>query len=645
MKYGKFNLPINAYAMIWLSALLLTALTGYLIVSDILSPLWLILPLTILCIIVIDSIQNRHSIRKNYPLIGRARYMLESIRPELRQYFFEGELDGKPFSRRQRSIVYQRAKNEKQTISFGMQDDPARPGYQWAAHSVYPKKADIKEFRVLIGNSQCKQPYKASIFNIGAMSYGALSKTAISALNIGAAKGGFAHNTGEGGISDYHLLGADLIWQIGTGYFGCRDHEGFFCDNLFAEKAAIPQVRMIEVKLSQGAKPGHGGLLPAEKNTPEIAAIRNIQPHTTVHSPAAHSAFSNAAELLQFLAKLKHLSDGKPVGFKICIGKKEEFTEIAEQIQRSGIIPDFISVDGAEGGTGAAPLEFIDHMGMSLADALVFVHKTLTEYGLRDQIRLIASGKIITAFDLAKYIALGADTCYSARGMMFALGCIQALQCDSGKCPAGIATQNPRLYNGLDMSDKSERIFSFHRNTLLALADFIGACGFKDISEIQATSFFLRTDKNESVDLASFYKLPKQNQSFKTKNNIMKLVISSKDYNTIKTLIDSNHLNNMLREVRLLSEEIKKMKILSGEQIPDDLVGINSEVSIEDLDSGKKMNLKITLPSLANLKEKKVSVLAPVSIALLGFRKGDSVEWKMPGGLKKLKIVNVRNEV
>ena len=507
MKFGKTYIPTHPFALIWLIAIMILAIFSLLAIAEIISKAWLVLPALILLIISFDSLQNKHTIRKNYPLIGRLRYWFESIRPELRQYFFEGELDGKPFNRRQRSIVYQRAKNEKQTISFGMQDDPGRPGYEWAAHSVYPKKADYRNFRTIIGNAQCLQPYSASIFNIGAMSYGALSKTAISALNKGAQKGGFAHNTGEGGISEHHLQGGDLIWQIGTGYFGCRNDDGTFSEKLFTERSAYPQVKMIEIKLSQGAKPGHGGLLPAQKNTPEIAAIRNIKPFTTVHSPAAHTAFSNSQEFMQFIGKLKELSLGKPVGFKICIGKKEEFIDIVKSIKKTGIIPDFISIDGAEGGTGAAPLEFIDYMGMSLTDALVFVHLTLIEFGVRDQVKIIASGKIITSFDLAKNVALGADACYSSRGMMFALGCIQALQCDSGKCPVGIATQDKRLYSGIDITDKSERVANFHLNTMKALADFIGACGFQNIAEIDPEAFSKRTDQNTSMNFAQLYKL------------------------------------------------------------------------------------------------------------------------------------------
>jgi len=326
----------------------------------------LIISLPLLLIAVRDIFQKKHALIRNYPLIGHLRYLLESIRPELRQYFFESDLDGKPFNRRQRSIVYQRAKNEKQTVAFGMQANPVSPGYEWVAHSVYPVTINEKELRVLIGNYQCLQPYSASIYNIGAMSYGALSKTAITALNKGAELGNFAHNTGEGGISEHHLQGGDLIWQIGTGYFGCRYNNGRFHALAFRKNALLPQVKMIELKLSQGAKPGHGGILPASKNTAEIAAIRLVEQGTTIYSPAQHSEFKNAEGLINFLQLLRELSDGKPVGFKMCIGNKQEFIDICDAIVQTGIIPDFISVDGAEGGTGAAPLEFTDHVGMPL---------------------------------------------------------------------------------------------------------------------------------------------------------------------------------------------------------------------------------------------------------------------------------------
>lgn len=438
--------------------------------------------------------QRSHTILRNYPLLGYFRYFFESIRPEMRQYFWESDLDGRPFNRRQRSIVYQRAKNERQTVPFGMQDDPGKPGHEWVAHSVFPVHIEEKDLRVRIGGRYCSQPYRASILNIGAMSYGALSKTAISSLNEGAAMGGFAHNTGEGGISEYHLRGGDLIWQIGTGYFGCRDEEGKFFPELFQANAARKEVKMIELKLSQGAKPGHGGILPAEKNTPEIAAIRNVTPHTTVYSPPSHSAFSNSIELMQFIGFLRELAEGKPVGFKMCIGDRQEFIDICNAMVVTRITPDFITIDGSEGGTGAAPLEFTDHMGMPLYDALSFVTQTLEVFGLKEEITVIAGGRIVTAFDILKALSLGAGAVYSARGMMMSMGCIQALKCDSGTCPVGIATQRPALYNGLDVRDKRVRVASFHKNTLDAVVEMMEACGFKTIQDVDPARFFRRID-------------------------------------------------------------------------------------------------------------------------------------------------------
>ncbi len=480
--------------------ILFLVLTNLLIVrlGDAVNTGWywvLLITLPILLLSILNANQRKHAVLRNFPVIGYFRYLFESLRPELRQYFFESDLDGKPFNRRQRSIVYQRAKNEKQTVAFGMQADPNATGFEWVAHSIYPIHLGDKDLRVWIGNDQCTQPYHASIFNIGAMSYGALSKTAIEALNRGAQMGNFAHNTGEGGISSYHLHGGDLIWQIGTGYFGCRDRHGSFHPLSFRRKAIRPEVKMIELKLSQGAKPGHGGILPASKNTEEIAAIRQVVPGTTIHSPSAHSAFSTPEGLVSFLQLLRELSGGKPVGFKICIGDKQEFIDICRAIKENSIAPDFITVDGSGGGTGAAPLEFTDHLGMPLHDALPFVRQVLEEFGLLSRIKIIAAGKIITGFDILKALSLGAVACYSSRGMMFALGCIQALKCDSGKCPVGVATQNGSLYKGLDPADKSVRVFNFHLNTVRATKEIMEACGFRDVENIHPSKFFRRTNE------------------------------------------------------------------------------------------------------------------------------------------------------
>lgn len=467
---------------------------------------WVLLfTLPLLLLAITNVRQKKHAILKNFPIIGYLRYFLESIRPEIRQYFFESDLDGKPFNRRQRSIVYQRAKNEKQTVAFGMQADPNAQGFEWVAHSVYPVNLKEDDLRVWIGNHLCKQPYHASIYNIAAMSYGALSKTAIAALNEGAKLGDFAHNTGEGGISKYHLMGGDLIWQIGTGYFGCRDDKGRFHSLAFRNNALRPEVKMIELKLSQGAKPGHGGILPAAKNTAEIASIRQVTPGTTIHSPSAHTEFNDPEGMVQFLQLLRELSDGKPVGFKICIGDRQEFIDICKAMKASGCIPDFISVDGGEGGTGAAPLEFIDHLGMPLYEALAFVKQTLDEFDLTRHIKILAAGKIITGFDVLKALSLGASACYSARGMMFALGCIQALICDSGKCPVGVATQNPALYKGLDPTDKRVRVFNFHLNTIKATKEMMEACGFSNVQKIHASKFFRRIDQQTTRSFEEIY--------------------------------------------------------------------------------------------------------------------------------------------
>ncbi|WP_433896215.1 FMN-binding glutamate synthase family protein [Sphingobacterium mizutaii] len=472
------------------------------------TPKWfwlLLIPFPLLVIALYHSFQTKHAILRNYPVVGYFRYFLESIRPELRQYFWESDTDGRPFNRRQRSIVYQRAKNQRETVAFGMQSDPQAVGNEWAAHSIFPVHIEDHNLRTTVGNAACKQPYSLSVFNISAMSYGALSRTAITALNKGAALQNFAHNTGEGGISQYHINGGDLIWQVGTGYFGCRDENGYFEPNLFREKSTRPYVKMIELKLSQGAKPGHGGILPAAKNTPEVAAIRHVVPGTDVMSPPAHSSFRTPVEMMNFIQKLRELSDYKPVGFKLCIGDKQEFIEICQAMQETQIMPDFISIDGSEGGTGAAPLEFTDNLGMPLYDALAFVTTTLINFGLKKHIKIIVSSRIVTGFDILKVIALGADACYSARGMMFALGCIQALKCNEDVCPVGVATQQPHLYKGLDVEDKYVRVAQFHRNTLRATVEIMEACGFNSLDEVNADKFFRKVDSQNTLSFQDIY--------------------------------------------------------------------------------------------------------------------------------------------
>ncbi len=467
----------------------------------------LLIPVLPLQAVYIHNIrQPKHSILRNYPLVGYLRYFFESIRPEIRQYFFESDLDGKPFSRRQRSIVYQRAKNVRQTVPFGMQANSQENGFEWIAHSMFPVHIKEEDLRVTVGSRRCKQPYSASIYNISAMSYGSLSKTAVTALSGGAKLDNFAHNTGEGGVSPFHIEGGgDLIWQIGTGYFGCRDAKGNFSETLFEEQVAHPNIKMVELKLSQGAKPGHGGILPAAKNTPEIAAIRKVVPHTTVASPPGHSAFNDQFTMLLFIEKLRILSKGKPVGIKLCIGNKQEFERLCQEMMHNQIFPDFITIDGAEGGTGAAPLEFTDSLGMPLYDSLAFTHAMLKKYNLRNEIKIMAAGKIITGVDIIKAISLGADMCYSARGMMFALGCIQALQCDSGKCPVGIATQEPSLYKGLDVSDKRVRVANFHRNTIKSTIEVMEACGFEGLRNITPDKIFRRVESGKTRSFEQLY--------------------------------------------------------------------------------------------------------------------------------------------
>lgn len=429
---------------------------------------------------VLDMIQKKQSIRRNFPVIGNFRYMLEKVRPEIMQYFVETDTEGRPINRLFRSVIYQRAKQENSTSPFGTQWDVYHPGYEWIDHSVYAADpADLEqEQRVLVGGNDCAKPYLASRLNISGMSFGSLSKNAVLAMNKGAKLGNFAQNTGEGGISPYHLqFGGDLIWQIGTGYFGCRTENGEFSPELFRQKAALESVKMIEIKLSQGAKPGHGGILPAAKNTEEIAAIRHVAPHTTVNSPPAHTAFISAEGLMQFIRQLRELSDGKPVGFKLCIGKKAEFVEICEAMIKTGIKPDFIAIDGGEGGTGAAPIEFADSIGMPLRDGLAFAVDTLNGFDLKKDIKVIASGKVFTGYHIARLIAIGADMVNVARAMMLATGCIQALQCHKNTCPTGVATQDEGLMKGLVVEDKAQRVANFHKATIESFIELLAASG------------------------------------------------------------------------------------------------------------------------------------------------------------------------
>ena len=453
-----------------------------------------------------DLIQPRHSVKRNYPVIGNLRFLLEFIRPELRQYFIESDTDSLPFSRAQRSIVYQRAKQQIDKRPFGTIENVYREDYEWVNHSMMPSHIPDRDFRITIGQEQCSQPYSMSVFNISAMSFGALSANAIRALNHGAKAGGFAHDTGEGGISSYHLEGqGDLIWNIGSGYFGCRDENGHFSESAFAQKATLPNVKMIEIKLSQGAKPGHGGILPGAKVTPEIALVRGITPGVDCDSPAAHSAFTTPVELLQFVRRLRELSGGKPVGFKLCIGHPWEWFGIVKAMLETDITPDFIVVDGAEGGTGAAPVEFVDHMGVPLKEALRLVHNALVGAGLRERVKIGASGKIISAFDMLRTLALGADWCNSARGFMFAVGCIQAQACHTDKCPSGVATQDPSRQRAIVVPDKADRVRHFHRNTVGALAELLQAAGLTHPEQLRAHHVVRRVSSSEVKVLSAIY--------------------------------------------------------------------------------------------------------------------------------------------
>ncbi|MFM8625148.1 MAG: FMN-binding glutamate synthase family protein [Betaproteobacteria bacterium] len=461
---------------------------------------------------VLDLNQTHHAITRNYPVIGHMRFLLEFIRPEIRQYFIESDRESAPFSRAQRSLVYQRAKGAPDNRPFGTQLDVGENGYEWINHSLQPSRLSETDFRVWIGGepgrpsnsrSPCTQPYQASVFNISAMSFGSLSANAILALNQGAKLGGFAHDTGEGSISRHHREhGGDLIWEIGSGYFGCRNPDGSFNAERFEANARSPQVKMIEIKMSQGAKPGHGGVLPGAKVTPEIAEARGVPVGVTCVSPASHSAFSTPVELMHFIARLRELSGGKPTGFKLCIGHPWEWFAMVKAMLETGITPDFIVVDGAEGGTGAAPVEFTDHVGTPVQEGLLLVHNTLVGVGLRDRIRIGAAGKVTSAFDIARLMALGADWCNAARGFMMALGCIQAQTCHTGECPTGVTTQDPLRQRALVPQSKAQRVHNFHRSTLHALQELVQAAGLKHPGEITAEHIMRRVSDTEVQPLS-----------------------------------------------------------------------------------------------------------------------------------------------
>lgn len=455
-----------------------------------------------------DIVQTKQSLKRNFPVLGRLRYVFEDMRPKIQQYFVENDTDGAPINRIDRSVIYQRAKKQIDTTPFGTQLNVYAEGYEWMSHSIAPldfHKLDHHP-RVRIGNKDCKQPYDASVLNISAMSFGSLSGNAVESLNAGAKIGGFAHNTGEGGISPHHLKnGGDIIWQVGTGYFGARDTDGNFSPTAFAANATRPEVKMIELKLSQGAKPGHGGILPAKKNTPEIAAIRMVKPYTTVFSPPFHSAFSTPRELILFVQKMRELSGGKPVGFKLCIGRKSEFISICKAMVELDLYPDFITVDGGEGGTGAAPPEFSNFVGMPLLDALAFVDNMLRGFNIRHHIKIDCSGKVFTGFHMVRAISLGADLCNSARAMMMALGCIQALECNRNTCPTGVATQDEALIKGLVIDDKKVRVANFHKHTVESFVELLGAAGLDSPTKLNRHQITRRVFMNEVKTLEEIY--------------------------------------------------------------------------------------------------------------------------------------------
>ncbi len=467
------------------------------------SLLWCLLPNALLGVGIYDLLQRRRAVLRNYPISGHFRYLLESIRPEMRQYFFEGEHDRLPFSRSERAMVYRRARNVRADKAFGTLDNLYAANHEFISHSIEPVHVDPKDLRITIGGPECTKPYSASILNISAMSFGALSGNAIRALSKGSALGLFAIDTGEGGISQYHTeVDNDLIYEIGSGYFGCRTVEGHFDPVKFSIQAAQPRVKMIEIKLSQGAKPGHGGVLPAHKVSAEIAAARGVPVGVDCISPARHSAFSGPMGLMAFIQQLRSLSGGKPVGFKLCIGRPIEAASLVKAMLKTQVVPDFIVIDGSEGGTGAAPEEFTDNIGMPMRDGLILMHNLLVGSGLRPHIRLGCSGKIISGFDIVRALALGADWVNSARGFMFALGCIQSQSCGSNLCPTGVATQDPLRQRALDVEDKALKVRNFHANTLESVAEIMGAAGIASTALLSPSLINKRINDHELITLS-----------------------------------------------------------------------------------------------------------------------------------------------
>lgn len=454
----------------------------------------------------VDIVQPKHAIRRNYPVLGRARWLMESIRPEIQQYFVESNTDGRPFDRVTRTMVYQNAKNIPAEEAFGTQRDLFVPGHDHLLHSTHPVPARTDAPLVRLGGPECTQPYDISLFNISSMSFGSLSANAVLAMNKGAAMGGFIQETGEGGLTKYHLeYGADLIWEIGSSYFGCRTEDGHFDPEQFRVKANYPEVKGILIKLSQGAKPGMGGMLPGHKVTAEIAEARGIEEGQDCLSPAWHSEFDTPLELMHFVKKLRRLANGKPVGIKFCVGSRHEVLSLCKAMLKAKTAPDWITVDGAEGGTGAAPLEFLDRVGTPLTEGLMIVHNALVGTGLRDQVAVGAAGKVVGGADIIRRLAIGADFTMSARGMMMAAGCIQAKKCHDNTCPTGVATQNPWLARGLDVDSKAERVANYHRNTLKSATRILGAMGMHDVSQLGPGHLVRRVDQTQARPYEDLY--------------------------------------------------------------------------------------------------------------------------------------------
>jgi glutamate synthase domain-containing protein 2 len=492
---------ILLFTTLFLSSILLTYLNIWFLVLSI--------PSAIIFIMMLEDIfQKKHSLRRNFPIIARLRWVFESERDKIRQYFNESDLDGTPFNKEQRSDVYQKSKNDINTVPFGTQHNVYEKGHEFVKHSIFVK--DYNNITFNVGGKDCKQPYRSSIINISAMSYGSLSGAAVRALNLGAKQGGFAQNTGEGGISEHHLQGGDLIFQVGTGYFGCGYTDSYgkrhFSEDFFTKNANRKEVKMIEIKLSQGAKPGHGGILPAKKNTEEIAKIRGIKPYTKVESPGSHSEFSNFDEMCKFIEKLRYLSNGKPVGIKLCVTSENEIQEMFRSFQKMNIRPDFITIDGSEGGTGSAPLEFSNNVGTPLIEGLTHIKKMLHYLNI-DDIKLFASGKVTNAFDIVRLQALGADGVNIARGFMMSMGCIQARECNLDTCPVGIATQNKTLEKGLVVKEKYLRVYNFYSNTIKKYKELVGAMGISDRKEITSDKIFRRMSDGSIKTFLEIYSI------------------------------------------------------------------------------------------------------------------------------------------